>query len=340
MELKVRNVNEAVSRGLLYLIQKGEKSESRNGTVLVAPQPVMTVYRNPLERVLFSPLRDANPFFHLMEALWMLAGRNDVVFPSYFNKQFMEYSDDGETVHGAYGHRWRTNFGYDQLIYIADELKSNPNSRRCVLTMWDASAQDAVRNKADLHKAMSGGKDVPCNTHAYFEVRDGKLNMTVCCRSNDVIWGAYGANAVHFSILQEYMAFWVGAEVGVYRQFSNNYHAYTDVYDTYKLQEISIQAHRTDYYLKGNVKAFPLINTDIKTWNNDLISFFSNPLHQYNYYTDSFFAHIAAPMYYAWYARKEKLNNGIQHINYMPECDWKLACAQWIERREEKKNAA
>jgi hypothetical protein len=46
--------------------------------VLVSQTPVVTCYSAPTQRVLFSPMRDANPFFHLMEALWMLAGRDDV----------------------------------------------------------------------------------------------------------------------------------------------------------------------------------------------------------------------------------------------------------------------
>jgi hypothetical protein len=47
---------------------------SRAGDVLVAPHPVMSVTSIPTERVLFDPARDANPFFHLFESLWMLAG--------------------------------------------------------------------------------------------------------------------------------------------------------------------------------------------------------------------------------------------------------------------------
>jgi thymidylate synthase len=54
------------------------------------------------------------------------------------------------------------------------------------------------------------------------------LDLTVLCRSNDVVWGAYGANAVHFSVLQEYLAGRIGVDVGVMYQFSNNYHGYVD----------------------------------------------------------------------------------------------------------------
>src|ERR1039457_2230941 len=101
--IQARNVNDALASGLEYLADKGVEEQSRNGPVIVAPGPVTTVYERPLERVLFSPLRDANPFFATMESLWMLAGHNDVVFPAYFAKNMMNYSDGGVTLHGAYG---------------------------------------------------------------------------------------------------------------------------------------------------------------------------------------------------------------------------------------------
>ena len=50
--------------------------------------------------------------------------------------------------------------------------------------------------------------------------------MSIVNRSNDMIWGAYGANAVHMSMLLEYMAAMTGFQVGIYYQISNNLHAY------------------------------------------------------------------------------------------------------------------
>ena len=86
--INARNVNDALAAGLRYLWAEGIPETSRNGPVLVAPTPVTTVYSHPTERVLLSPTRDANPFFHLMESLWMLAGKNDIALPVQFNKRF------------------------------------------------------------------------------------------------------------------------------------------------------------------------------------------------------------------------------------------------------------
>ena len=132
---------------------------------------------------------------------------------------FSEFSDDGETLHDAYGYRWRRAFNQDQLEKIALRLKRNSDDRRCVLQMWDVY-QDLDRE----------GKAIPCNLSATFQIdREGRLDMNIFNRSNDIIWGAYGANAVHFSMLMEYMAHWIGVPMGYMRQFSMNWHAYTAI---------------------------------------------------------------------------------------------------------------
>ena len=80
-----RGVSEALFLGVQALKEEHIEVETRNGTALEFPTPVCTTYTHPLERVLFYPERDANPFFHLMESFWMLAGRNDVEWISKFN---------------------------------------------------------------------------------------------------------------------------------------------------------------------------------------------------------------------------------------------------------------
>lgn len=345
MEIRVGNVNQALAAGLDYLRVAGISEKSRNGPVIVAPEPVTTIYSNPNERVLFSPLRNANPYFHYMEALWMLAGRNDVAWPALFADHIRTFSDDGKTLHGAYGYRWinlfanaysgdessNRNMGLNQLEIISEELKNNPDSRRCVLQMWSAPM--------DLLTAMKGGKDVPCNTHVYFDVRGDVLNMTVCCRSNDIWWGAYGANAVHFSFLLEYMAARVGVKVGVYRQFSNNYHLYPAL-SGLKDRDVSLfaaarDADRNDAYRDTGMNTIPLVTTDIATWEVELARFMTYPggSVQFTNYQNACFRD-AARMYRSWTNRKAKMSTGIQELSEMEAPDWHVACLEWIDRRK------
>lgn len=339
MEIYATNVNQALSEGLRFLLAIGVEEQSRNGPVLVSPEPVMTIYKHPCERVLFSPIRDANPFFHLMEALWMLAGRNDLAWPEYFNSGFRNYSDDGVTVRGAYGHRWLTHFGYNQLEVLARELKENPETRRAVLTMWDAHGSVDLPGESDLYAATHGSKDVPCNTHCYFDCRSGALNMTILCRSNDALWGAYGANAVHFSILLEYMAAWVGVPVGVMRQFSNNLHIYKNILaDPAGISRMSQDAKAYDYYytMGGSlidIHPYALVSDTIESWQNELEYFMEHPGECCNYH-NTFFSEVAVPMYRAWHNRKAKVSNGLADVVNIKASDWRTACHEWIHRRE------
>ena len=318
--IHARNVNEAYTIGLNWLAKKHSRQESRVGTVMVADGPVPTTYTKPWERVLFNSQRDANPFFHLMEGLWMLAGRNDVEWIEQFITGFDKYSDDGKVFHGAYGYRWRHWFEMDQLEKVVAELKENPDSRRCYIQMWDA--------KSDL---CQDGLDFPCNVGIAFRVRRGLLDITVFNRSNDAIWGAYGANAVHMSMLQEYMAAKIGVLVGNYHQVSNNFHAYVDTW-------IKIggcpQPHPMDPYDIGEVHASFLV-TDPKTWDSDLASFIEDPLNLL-FYSNSFFPEVAVPMAHAhreW--KRKKYIQALRICKDIGASDWRRASHEWITRKAE-----
>lgn len=315
-----RNVNEALLLGLQAVNEYGTLRDSRNGPVKVFRTPVTTIYERPTERVVFYPERDANPFFHFMEGLWMIAGRNDVEWISRFNSSIVNYSDDGVTFHGAYGYRWRKHFGFDQLDVIAHLLRTNPDDRRIVLQMWDP--------KVDLARE---GKDFPCNTSIKFRVRDGELDMTVENRSNDMIWGAYGANAVHFSMLQEFMAAWTGFRVGQYWQVSTNFHAYTATME--KHASLLKLSPGFDDYSIGNVEPFPMVNTPIESWMQELDMFINEGA--VLGFQDKFFKKVAIPMLLSWQAYKNKEYGKAMSI-LTESCvatDWRKAGIEWIERR-------
>ena len=311
----VRNVNHAYWNIWWQFKVNGVRRESRNGPVVRLPGPFMTAYQNPRERVLFDAERDANPVFHLMECIWMMAGSMDVKWLSQFNARMVEYSDGG-LIMGAYGARWAEE---NQLQRIVDELREKPHSRQCVLQMWDV--------KRDLGSPF---KDRPCNTHVYFEIDDGKLNMTVCCRSNDALWGAYGANAVHFSFLQEVMASSIGVPVGTYYQFSNNLHAYLNVPIVEKLVDSPPYAG-VDPYSAGTVTLIPILEPGDTL--QELIEDCQDMLSDIDPYRTRFVTKVAHPLMEAYLLRKA---GQPYDIDLIPDCDWKKAFIEWIERREAK----
>ena len=71
LTIDCRNVNDALPRLCNIIMLKGKVQESRNGKVRVMDGPTMVKFRLPGERVLFDAERNANPFFHLFEALSM-----------------------------------------------------------------------------------------------------------------------------------------------------------------------------------------------------------------------------------------------------------------------------
>lgn len=318
--IKTHSPDWALWSGMKILEQRGIKRDSRNGPVYVMPSPVTTEYVFPYRKVLFCPPRDANPFFHLHEALWMLGGRNDVASVARYVKRMREFSDDGTTLQGAYGYRWRNHFGHDQLDTIVDALRDNPDDRRCVLSMWDGSR--------DLGRKS---KDLPCNTQAYFSVNGvGELDMTICNRSNDIIWGAYGANLVHMSFLLEYMAARLERKVGTYYQISNNFHAYANVFDPLKekLRDWHPQSPST-YPI-----TMPLMNTDDATWRWCLAKYLDTP--DCHAFDDPFFEHVAVPMREMHHDYKAGDVEGAMHWWARIQADdWRKAAGAWVTRRAE-----
>src|SRR5262245_37948051 len=113
LTISARNVNQIWDYAKWHLNGKHYVRQSRVGEVWEYPELVVTEYLQPTERVLFNPLRNANPFFHFFEALWMLAGRNDLAFLERFNSKIADFVGRNPTLHDAYGHRWRYAFDLD-----------------------------------------------------------------------------------------------------------------------------------------------------------------------------------------------------------------------------------
>jgi thymidylate synthase len=346
--IHTRNVHAAIPDAVRLLRERGVLRESRNGKVITVPYPVTTVYDRPQERVIFWAQRDANPAFHLYESLWMLAGKNNIAPLVKYTKQIAEYSDDGETLHDAYGYRWRQHFhDVDQLEAIIIRLSTNSNDRRCVLQMWDPYT--------DLDY---NGKAVPCNLTATFQIGlDGRLNMVVFCRSNDVIWGCYGANAVHFSILLEYMAARIGVPIGTYTQVSVNWHAYLktlplieniqpELFNPYASRNIDITTHQDAYSRFTPGKCVRSVPIDIEDWRILLSRFIFD---EENEFADGILdvsewwrvVYTVLNAHAVWHTNPypERTHLALMELNLyknLQDVDWVVAAREWIQRRHDR----
>lgn len=315
-----RNVPKAYSEAIIKMRMWAEEEDSRNGPVMTSPAPVFLEIYNPMQRVLFDPVRNANPFFHVMEFVWMITGSNDVRWIEQFNKGFRGYADpDTDTMHGAYGHRWLLHFGHNQIQRVADMLIQDASTRRAVISMWDP--------RVDL----SSHNDLPCNTSLMFRfTEEDGLCMTVINRSNDLIWGMLGANAVHMTYLHELMCHMTGLAMGAYRVFTNNLHVYKNMPN---YENIWKTYASDDRYARDGCDPYPLLRAG-ETYAGlveDCLNIVAGD--SYAQCKTHWGGDVAAPMCAA-YLNKDMDDHFVELIQ---ATDWRIACLEWLERNRKGK---
>lgn len=346
MEIKSRNTNTLMPRVYDMLATRYHTIEqpSRNGPVIRFEEPVSICLTCPWERVNFCPIRDANPFFHLMEALTMFGPMNSVRFLSYFAKSMVNFSDDGLSYNAFYGTRMRewsptgSPLDLDQLAAVIRILAEAPNSRQALVNLWDPE---------DLLKDT---KDKACNLALLFDVKDYHLCMTSFNRSNDAILGSIsGANTVHLSMFHEYVACALNMPMGPWWHISNNLHVYSDFPKWKPLAEAysgNTPRPAPDAYLNG-LRCLRLFEKGGQArFDRDNAVFLSlaylamgdevaRPTIDRSTFESGFIDTVAVPMFNAWQHHKRgQLNRAKLTASGIAAEDWRIACALWLERRE------
>lgn len=159
------------------------------------------------------PLRKLNPFFALLEACWILSGQEDLKCLELAVQNYRQFSDDGIVLNGAYGHRLRHAYDFDQVQEAIENLKKDCTTRRVYLSIYGPK---------DLY---SDSLDIPCNTGLMLKVRNGALDFTTINRSNDAFLGV-PYDIFVFNMLHRHIAKEVGVGLGSYNHFSNCMHLY------------------------------------------------------------------------------------------------------------------
>lgn len=118
----------------------------------------------------------------IYELLWFIKGETNI---KYLNDNgvsiWNEWADENGELGPVYGKQWRSWQGvdgktYDQLADVIKQIKTNPDSRRMIISAW---------NVADLPKMAL----MPCHTMFQFYVAEGKLSCQLYQRSADVFLG-------------------------------------------------------------------------------------------------------------------------------------------------------
>ena len=193
---------------------------SRAGPTREIMHAAITV-NNPRERWVVSRSPPLNVAFAIAEVVWIMAGRNDLPFLHFWNKQYAKRAGATSPLHGAYGFRLRKHFMLDQLQRAYSTLRGNPDSRQVVLQIWDAQCDMPAEDGEPV------STDIPCNIVSMLKIRNSKLEWTQILRSNDLFLGL-PHNLVQFTYLQEMLAGWLGIEPGTYNQISDSLHLYSE----------------------------------------------------------------------------------------------------------------
>ncbi len=179
-----------------------------------------------------------------IELLWFLKGDTHV---KYLQDNKVTIWDEWATAEqttrfgrqagdlgAVYGHQWR-NFGasqnadnsynadgFDQISWLINEIKTNPNSRRLIVSGWNPKEAGEV--------ALP-----PCHTLFQFFVADGKLSCQLYQRSADVFLGV-PFNIASYALLTHMVAQVCGLDVGEFIWTGGDTHLYSNHFEQARLQ--------------------------------------------------------------------------------------------------------
>lgn len=124
--------------------------------------------------------------------------------------------DDGRTITGSYGYRWRNHFELDQVRLAIETLRDDPSSRRCYVDAWDPRED---------YPGVKGRRNVPCPVGFAVHQLAGELHMTATLRSSDFFVGLPYDVMSHAFVLDA-MAASLGLRPGTLQMSLSHVHLY------------------------------------------------------------------------------------------------------------------
>ena len=175
------------------------------------------------------------------ELLWFLKGETNI---AYLKDNGVSIWDEWATDEGelgpVYGHQWRSWTGadgetVDQIAALINEIKTNPDSRRLIVSAWNPSVlPDPTMSPKD--NAAHGKQALPpCHTLFQFYVLEGKLSCQLYQRSGDVFLGV-PFNIASYALLTLMVAQVCDLEPGEFIQTLGDAHLYLNHLEQTELQ--------------------------------------------------------------------------------------------------------
>ena len=162
------------------------------------------------------------------ELIWFLKGSTNVAYLQENGVRIWnEWADESGNLGPIYGYQWRSwpaaNGQYiDQIARVIEDIKSNPNSRRHIVSAWNVGQIDEM--------ALP-----PCHILFQFYVADGKLSCQLYQRSADLFLGV-PFNIASYALLTMMVAQVTGLKPGTFVHTLGDVHIYNNHLDQVKLQ--------------------------------------------------------------------------------------------------------
>ncbi|MEC2130879.1 thymidylate synthase [Brevibacillus centrosporus] len=164
--------------------------------------------------------------FH--ELIWFLSGDTNIRYLQENGVRIWnEWADENGNLGPVYGKQWRSFAGadgktVDQIQWVIDEIKRNPDSRRLIVSAW---------NPAEVDKMALP----PCHLLFQFYVANGKLSCQLYQRSGDTFLGV-PFNIASYALLTHMIAHVTGLEPGDFVHTLGDAHLYLNHVEQVKLQ--------------------------------------------------------------------------------------------------------
>ncbi|MBQ0909344.1 thymidylate synthase [Flavobacterium sp. F-328] len=172
------------------------------------------------------------------ELLWFLKGDTNIKYlQDHGVKIWDAWADSNGNLGPVYGHQWR-NWNSEEIDQIADliqELKTNPNSRRMLVSAWNPSVLPDTKTSFEENVANNKAALPPCHAFFQFYVADGKLSCQLYQRSADIFLGV-PFNIASYALLTMMIAQVCDLEPGEFIHTFGDAHIYNNHFEQLELQ--------------------------------------------------------------------------------------------------------
>lgn len=172
------------------------------------------------------------------ELLWFLKGDTNIKYLQENGvKIWDEWADENGNLGPVYGHQWRNwnSEEIDQIKELIDTLKSNPNSRRMLVSAWNPSVLPNTSVSFSENVANNKAALPPCHAFFQFYVADGKLSCQLYQRSADIFLGV-PFNIASYALFTMMIAQVCNLQVGEFIHTFGDAHIYNNHIEQLELQ--------------------------------------------------------------------------------------------------------